>query len=114
MFLTIFFVSDDTKKSFFFFEYFPNKMDLTFLRSLTLLHIDYSTLILYLETVPAGVCERCCKPDSTLQQWWRALLPSPFISYIFIIIGGEHCCHLYGGNLCSEGEVLVSKKNYLR
>ena len=24
--------------------------------------------------------------------------------------GGEHCCHVHGGNLCSEGEVNVLKK----
>ena len=26
--------------------------------------------------------------------------------------GGEHCCHLHGGNLCSEGEVLLMKKRF--
>ena len=24
--------------------------------------------------------------------------------------GGEHCCHVHGGNLCSEGEVGFLKK----
>lgn len=28
--------------------------------------------------------------------------------------GGEHCCHLHGGNLCSEGEVVSRKKVFKR
>ena len=27
--------------------------------------------------------------------------------------GGEHCCHVHGGNLCSEGEVGFLKKKIL-